>query len=141
MSRKGASANFLSAPEQTLLNKNNTIHSRPIDSSRILPPPKFQPMATPTSQRTKRASADAGFAEEEEDDDEDEDEVVVDNGLPVKNSRKRNATSTGRRKIDIQYIDEKSKRHVSFTKRKSGLMKKVSKKKRNRFSLFVVLFF
>lgn len=42
-------------------------------------------------------------------------------------SNKRNATSTGRRKISIQYIGDKSKRHVSFTKRKAGLMKKVRK--------------
>lgn len=40
-------------------------------------------------------------------------------------ANKRNATSTGRRKIDIEYIGDKNKRHVTFTKRKAGLMKKV----------------
>ncbi|KAM0747413.1 SRF-TF-domain-containing protein, partial [Meredithblackwellia eburnea MCA 4105] len=45
-------------------------------------------------------------------------------GRRVKNPRKRNSTSTGRRKIDIGYIESKAKRHVSFSKRKAGLMKK-----------------
>jgi len=30
-----------------------------------------------------------------------------------------------RRKISIQYIKEKSRRHITFSKRKSGIMKKV----------------
>ncbi|KAM0786250.1 hypothetical protein ACM66B_007049 [Microbotryomycetes sp. NB124-2] len=62
-----------------------------------------------------------GFA----DDDDDEDEDEQDQPAPKKKySNKRNATSTGRRKIAISYIDDKAKRHVSFTKRKAGLMKK-----------------
>lgn len=32
----------------------------------------------------------------------------------------------GRRKIQIEYIEEKSKRHITFSKRKAGIMKKVS---------------
>jgi hypothetical protein len=31
----------------------------------------------------------------------------------------------GRRKIDIQYIDDKSRRHITFSKRKGGIIKKV----------------
>lgn len=31
----------------------------------------------------------------------------------------------GRRKIQIEYIEEKSKRHITFSKRKAGIMKKV----------------
>ena len=31
----------------------------------------------------------------------------------------------GRRKITIEYIEDKSKRHITFSKRKSGIMKKV----------------
>ncbi|GAA6063878.1 hypothetical protein JCM10212_005870 [Sporobolomyces blumeae] len=42
----------------------------------------------------------------------------------VKNLNKRNSGSVGRRKIDMQYIEEKARRTVTFTKRKSGLMKK-----------------
>lgn len=40
----------------------------------------------------------------------------------------------GRRKIQIEYIEEKSKRHITFSKRKAGIMKKVS-----RIYTFVVL--
>lgn len=32
----------------------------------------------------------------------------------------------GRRKIQIEYISDKSRRHITFSKRKSGIMKKVS---------------
>ena len=32
---------------------------------------------------------------------------------------------TGRRKIKIEFIDDKSRRQITFSKRKAGLMKKV----------------
>ncbi|KAI9351810.1 hypothetical protein DFJ73DRAFT_624867, partial [Zopfochytrium polystomum] len=32
--------------------------------------------------------------------------------------------STGRRKIKIEYIEDKSRRHITFSKRKAGIMKK-----------------
>lgn len=32
----------------------------------------------------------------------------------------------GRRKINIEFIDDKSRRHITFSKRKSGIMKKVN---------------
>jgi hypothetical protein len=32
----------------------------------------------------------------------------------------------GRRKIPIEYIDDKSRRQITFSKRKAGLMKKVT---------------
>ncbi|KAI9279269.1 hypothetical protein BY458DRAFT_431960 [Sporodiniella umbellata] len=44
-------------------------------------------------------------------DDEDEDEKK-----PVKRS--------GRRKIKIEYIEDKTRRHITFSKRKAGIMKK-----------------
>lgn len=31
----------------------------------------------------------------------------------------------GRRKIKIEYIEDKSRRHITFSKRKAGIMKKV----------------
>lgn len=31
----------------------------------------------------------------------------------------------GRRKIKIEYIQDKSRRHITFSKRKAGIMKKV----------------
>ncbi|GAA5863413.1 hypothetical protein JCM8547_006974 [Rhodosporidiobolus lusitaniae] len=42
----------------------------------------------------------------------------------AKQTQKRNASSTGRKKIKIGYIDDKARRSVTFTKRKSGIMKK-----------------
>ena len=33
-----------------------------------------------------------------------------------------------RRKIDIKFITDKSRRHITFSKRKAGIMKKVSLK-------------
>lgn len=32
---------------------------------------------------------------------------------------------SGRRKIKIEYISDKSRRHITFSKRKAGIMKKV----------------
>ena len=32
-----------------------------------------------------------------------------------------------RRKIDIKFIQDKSRRHITFSKRKAGIMKKVSR--------------
>lgn len=32
-----------------------------------------------------------------------------------------------RRKIEIKFIQDKSRRHITFSKRKAGIMKKVSK--------------
>ncbi len=34
----------------------------------------------------------------------------------------------GRRKIRIEYIGDKSRRHITFSKRKAGIMKKVNQK-------------
>lgn len=49
-----------------------------------------------------------------EDDDEDEEGRKGKKGLP----------NPGRRKIEIEYIEDKSKRHITFSKRKAGIMKK-----------------
>ncbi|CAH7686661.1 hypothetical protein PPACK8108_LOCUS21343 [Phakopsora pachyrhizi] len=56
---------------------------------------------------SKRASKDL------EDDDDDEEEDATE--------RKKNP---GRRKIDIEFIKDKGKRHITFSKRKAGIMKK-----------------
>ncbi|KDE02388.1 hypothetical protein MVLG_07052 [Microbotryum lychnidis-dioicae p1A1 Lamole] len=97
-------------------------------------PTKFQSMIAQASGKGREDPF-----EQEDDDDEDEEEAGGEGdendddeeggiGRTRKRKRryanKRNATSTGRRKIDIEYIDDKAKRHVSFTKRKQGLMKK-----------------
>lgn len=62
----------------------------------------------PTSRR--------GSKREHEDDDVDDD-----SGDEESKPEKR----AGRRKIKIEYIDDKSRRHITFSKRKAGIMKKV----------------
>lgn len=37
-----------------------------------------------------------------------------------------------RRKIEIKFISDKSRRHITFSKRKAGIMKKVSEKNERR---------
>ena len=36
------------------------------------------------------------------------------------------ARRSGRRKIKIEYIEDKNRRHITFSKRKAGIMKKVN---------------
>jgi pheromone receptor transcription factor len=43
---------------------------------------------------------------------------------------------SGRRKIKIEYIEDKNRRHITFSKRKAGIMKKVK-----LFLFFLPLFF
>jgi len=79
--------------------------------------------SSPNSQR-KQSNASADLSEQstprgtkrenEEDDDETGDEE------PGTKNEKR----AGRRKIKIEYIDDKSRRHITFSKRKAGIMKK-----------------
>ena len=54
---------------------------------------------------TKRPRPSAGAADDDDDDDD-------------KPGRER-------RKIDIKFIQDKSRRHITFSKRKAGIMKKV----------------
>ena len=63
------------------------------------------------SKKAKDAKDDEiGSGGEEDDDDDDDDEQK----------------KPGRRKISIQFINDKSKRHITFSKRKAGVIKKVS---------------
>jgi len=54
-----------------------------------------------------------------EDDDDDDDEGAAGEGPPRK---KRGGH--GRRKIEIEYIEDKIRRHITFSKRKAGISKK-----------------
>lgn len=56
--------------------------------------------------------------EDGEDEDGDDDEDVPKSKSADKKS--------GRRKIKIEFINDKSRRHITFSKRKAGIMKKVS---------------
>ncbi|CEI86495.1 Putative MADS-box transcription factor, other eukaryote [Rhizopus microsporus] len=56
---------------------------------------------------------DNGQLDNTEDLDEDDDE-----------DEKKPAKRSGRRKIKIEYIEDKTRRHITFSKRKAGIMKK-----------------
>lgn len=58
---------------------------------------------------------------EEEFDDEDPLNYTTDNQSAASASQ---LARNGRRKIEIRYIDDKSRRHITFSKRKAGIMKK-----------------
>ncbi|BGP11090.1 transcription factor of the MADS box [Rhodotorula toruloides] len=133
---------FNVAPEQSQLRAqpSNPAASR----GRVVAKPRFQKM----SGQSKRDGSfdedeDEGEEdvevdaeqEEDEDDGEGEDDTLPAQGkrkgkAPAAQARKprfpnkRNTQSVGRRKIKIDYIQDKARRHVTFTKRKSGLMKK-----------------
>lgn len=59
-------------------------------------------------------------------------QVILDNAQdPVAkddiedDDEKKPARRSGRRKIKIEYIEDKTRRHITFSKRKAGIMKKV----------------
>ncbi|KAG1008308.1 hypothetical protein G6F27_006614 [Rhizopus arrhizus] len=60
-------------------------------------------------------------------------QVIMDNGQLDTNEdleddddedEKKPAKRSGRRKIKIEYIEDKTRRHITFSKRKAGIMKK-----------------
>ncbi|QRV86452.1 SRF-type transcription factor (DNA-binding and dimerization domain) [Ceratobasidium sp. AG-Ba] len=75
----------------------------------------------PTSAGFTPASATAGgddvFHQEDGEDAEDDDEE----------EGGRKEKKAGRRKIKIEFIQDKSRRHITFSKRKAGIMKKASR--------------
>jgi len=64
-------------------------------------------------------AADLSFQHE----DGDEDDGEEDDDAPAKG--KGTDKKAGRRKIKIEFINDKSRRHITFSKRKAGIMKKV----------------
>lgn len=71
-----------------------------------------------------------GDGDGDDDDDDDDDEDAPKSGKRA-----------GRRKIKIEYIEDKSRRHITFSKRKSGIMKKVICKRRQGYLICVFTFF
>lgn len=69
------------------------------------------------SSSTKRTSFTSYTSEAPPESDED-------TGTPRGGSLSVEDPRTGRRKIEIKYIDDKSRRHITFSKRKAGIMKK-----------------
>ncbi|TPX58931.1 hypothetical protein SpCBS45565_g07863 [Spizellomyces sp. 'palustris'] len=72
------------------------------------------PMAGSLQNPLKRGASAASLSEDPEDNNDDD--GSDEDGKPGKKS--------GRRKIKIEYIDDKSRRHITFSKRKAGIMKK-----------------
>merc|ERR1719199_671562 len=58
----------------------------------------------------------AGFDQPGEDDDDDDEDGA--------SSAPKKRGGHGRRKIEIEYIDDKIRRHITFSKRKAGISKK-----------------
>lgn len=70
-------------------------------------------MRVPEPGKKQAAKTNKGF-------EEDENESIDDSDSEKPSKR------SGRRKIKIEYIEDKNRRHITFSKRKAGIMKKVS---------------
>lgn len=70
---------------------------------------------------------DKKFKHDHGDGDDDDEEEEEEEDAPKTGKR------AGRRKIKIEYIEDKSRRHITFSKRKSGIMKKVRSSLLNLF--------
>eukprot|EP01114_Cavostelium_apophysatum_P011635 TRINITY_DN2598_c0_g1_i2.p1 TRINITY_DN2598_c0_g1~~TRINITY_DN2598_c0_g1_i2.p1 ORF type:complete len:416 (+),score=118.82 TRINITY_DN2598_c0_g1_i2:164-1411(+) len=62
--------------------------------------------------------------DEEEDEDDDDGGKFISMNESIKGDTKSDEKKGGRRKINIEFIENKSRRHVTFSKRKAGLIKK-----------------
>eukprot|EP01088_Endostelium_zonatum_P021779 TRINITY_DN8830_c0_g1_i1.p1 TRINITY_DN8830_c0_g1~~TRINITY_DN8830_c0_g1_i1.p1 ORF type:complete len:311 (+),score=102.93 TRINITY_DN8830_c0_g1_i1:124-1056(+) len=71
----------------------------------------------------KRATPDSPDEDEDDDDDDDEPDRKKQKG-DDKGKKKKKAGGSGRRRIEIKFIENKSRRQVTFSRRKRGLMKK-----------------
>lgn len=72
----------------------------------------------------KGARVSTGTVAADDDDDDDDEEGVVGGGGGT-GKVNRGKTGRERRKIEIKFIQDKSRRHITFSKRKAGIMKKV----------------
>jgi hypothetical protein len=80
---------------------------------------------------TSMETVEGGSSEDDEDEDGESGEAPAKSGKGVTGSKpvskigKKKTGGTGRRRIDIKFIENKSRRQVTFSRRKRGLMKKV----------------
>ncbi|KAG0280735.1 transcription factor of the MADS box [Linnemannia gamsii] len=112
----------LRAPRPRYNNNNGSTTTppskpKPNNNSNNNSNPAPKPIKTSTDQNVKDDPFKQVQGDELDDGDDDDDE---DDGV----KRPVNAKRAGRRKIKIEYIQEKSRRHITFSKRKSGIMKK-----------------
>ncbi|KAF8340681.1 uncharacterized protein EI90DRAFT_3012468 [Cantharellus anzutake] len=100
-----------STTSPTIRNKR----ARPLDGN--------DPSPTSTTANVAAGGGAPGVDQfQHEDGDEEEDEDEEDGASGGKKSDKK----AGRRKIKIEFIQDKSRRHITFSKRKAGIMKKAS---------------
>lgn len=88
------------------------------------PPPTTSPSLRHKRPRPPDLDTDPRHPEDpfqHEDGDEEDDEDDDDGPAASKKADKK----AGRRKIKIEFIQDKSRRHITFSKRKAGIMKKV----------------
>jgi hypothetical protein len=55
-----------------------------------------------------------------------DDKDIIDHDSDEESTEAPRKRNSGRRKIKIEYIEDKNRRHITFSKRKAGIMKKVS---------------
>ncbi|ORZ16348.1 hypothetical protein BCR42DRAFT_414864 [Absidia repens] len=53
-----------------------------------------------------------------------EDKDIIDHDSDEESTEAPRKRNSGRRKIKIEYIEDKNRRHITFSKRKAGIMKK-----------------
>ena len=83
------------------------------------------PLRVETPHRTKREldpNVDHGEDDENPEDEDEEDDFGGMLGAGAGSATKERNV---RRKINIEFIEDKSRRHITFSKRKAGIMKKV----------------
>ncbi|KAI7858993.1 hypothetical protein BDC45DRAFT_457174 [Circinella umbellata] len=94
-------------------NSNSNLMIAPLSSSGGA---QQQPQQGQQQQQQQQQSASAIVFDDGQGDDEDEESKSP--SQPNKNKH------AGRRKIKIEYITDKTRRHITFSKRKAGIMKK-----------------
>lgn len=67
---------------------------------------------------------EGGSGSSDDDDDSDDEKGKGDSGKPKSKIGKKKTGGSGRRRIEIKFIENKSRRQVTFSRRKRGLMKK-----------------
>jgi hypothetical protein len=117
-----------------------TTHHLLLQNTHPKPSPSYRPLSRPN--QASIIMADLSQQQHDLNDPNNQlgygDDAANDNESAGRPNKKRNIQDAGddddddekggreRRKIDIKFIQDKSRRHITFSKRKAGIMKKVS---------------
>eukprot|EP01089_Gocevia_fonbrunei_P013034 TRINITY_DN3239_c0_g2_i1.p1 TRINITY_DN3239_c0_g2~~TRINITY_DN3239_c0_g2_i1.p1 ORF type:complete len:320 (+),score=60.59 TRINITY_DN3239_c0_g2_i1:196-1155(+) len=80
--------------------------------------------STPSPDSVNALKRSVPDSPEDDDDDDDDDDDEPDRKKLKGDGKKKKAGGSGRRRIEIKFIENKSRRQVTFSRRKRGLMKK-----------------